>query len=93
MFDYYVLINFICFACMVRDKIYAVKNWPRTPEMHLMAIAVLGGAIGGALAMVVCFHKIRKSLFIIGFPLCTAFHFGFPVSLVVFFAILLRSGR
>ncbi len=54
------LVTFITYA---RDKYKAVKNRWRTPEGTLILLAFTGGAIGGALGMLICRHKIRKAKF------------------------------
>ena len=72
---YYVLgayligINLLLFVLMGRDKAAAQTGARRTPETTLLALAVLGGSLGGALGMVFFRHKTRKPAFRIGFPL------------------------
>ena len=72
---YYVLgayligMNLLLFVLMGRDKAAAQTGTRRTPETTLLALAVLGGSLGGALGMIFFRHKTRKPAFRIGFPL------------------------
>ena len=76
---YYVLgayligMNLLLFVLMGRDKAAAQTGARRTPETTLLALAVLGGSLGGALGMIFFRHKTRKHAFRIGFPLILIF--------------------
>ena len=70
-----VLINIVLFLLMGRDKAAAQAGGRRTPETTLFALAVLGGSLGGTLAMVFFRHKTRKPAFRIGFPLILIIQF------------------
>ncbi len=63
------LMNIALFVLMGRDKAAAQAGARRTPETTLLALAVLGGSLGGLLGMVFFRHKTRKPAFRIGFPL------------------------
>ena len=54
---------------MGRDKAAAQRGTRRTPETTLLALAVIGGSVGGLLGMVLFRHKTRKIAFRIGLPL------------------------
>ena len=69
------LMNIALFVLMGRDKAAAQAGARRTPETTLLALAVLGGSLGGMLGMVVFRHKTRKIAFRIGFPLILIIHF------------------
>ena len=69
------LINLVLFVLMGRDKAAAQTGARRTPETTLFALAVLGGSLGGTLAMVFFLHKTRKLAFRIGFPLLLIIQF------------------
>ena len=69
------LMNIALFVLMGRDKAAAQAGARRTPETTLFALAVLGGSLGGTLAMVFFRHKTRKIAFRIGFPLILIIHF------------------
>ena len=46
-----------------RDKLAATQGWSRTPEIVLMTLAALGGAVGALLGSLIFRHKsnfIRK---------------------------------
>ena len=72
---YLALINLVLFILMGRDKAAAQAGARRTPETTLFALAVLGGSLGGTLAMVFFRHKTRKIAFRIGFPLLLIIQF------------------
>ena len=63
------LINIVLFVLMGRDKSAARRGTRRTPETTLLALAVLGGSLGGLLGMLLFRHKTRKPAFRIGLPL------------------------
>ncbi len=66
---YLLCINLLLFICMGRDKAAAKAGTRRTPETTLLALAVLGGSVGGLLGMALFRHKTRKPAFRIGLPL------------------------
>ena len=61
-------VNAVLFALMGADKRSAVRRRRRIPETTLLALAVLGGAAGGLLGMLLFRHKTRKAAFFLGFP-------------------------
>ena len=61
--------NLLAFVFMGRDKAAAQAGTRRTPEVTLLALAVIGGSVGGLLGMVFFRHKTRKPAFRIGLPL------------------------
>lgn len=66
---YLMVMNVLLFVLMGRDKAAARAGTRRTPETTLLALAVLGGSLGGLLGMVLFRHKSRKPAFRIGYPL------------------------
>ena len=66
---YLIVMNVLLFVLMGRDKAAARAGTRRTPETTLLALAVLGGSLGGLLSMVLFRHKSRKPAFRIGYPL------------------------
>lgn len=66
---YLALINIVLFVLFGRDKAAAQRGARRTPETTLLALAVLGGSLGGFLGMLLFRHKTRKPAFRIGLPL------------------------
>ena len=62
----------IDFALMGVDKWKARRGAWRIPESTLWLFALLGGALGGTLAMQVFRHKTRHWYFRFGFPLLAA---------------------
>ncbi len=74
---YLVAINVVTFAVFVWDKhVAATGNDPsrRIPEARLLALSLVGGAVGGLLAMYAVRHKTRKWYFVWGLPLFLALH-------------------
>lgn len=63
-----VLINLILFLVMGIDKLAAKRHKRRVPENTLLALAVLGGSVGGILGMLAFRHKTRHPAFYIGYP-------------------------
>ena len=66
---YLICLNLILFVLMGRDKGAARRGARRIPETTLLALAVIGGSVGGLLGMILFRHKSRKPAFRIGFPL------------------------
>lgn len=74
LFGYYLLINLILYCTMVFDKKAAINNKRRVPEKNLYLMSVLGGALGGLLALVFKRHKSRHIDFIIVFSITLLLH-------------------
>ena len=71
---YLALINLVLFVLFGRDKAAAQRGARRTPETTLLAMAVLGGSLGGLLGMLLFRHKTRKPAFRIGLPVILIIH-------------------
>ena len=69
------------FSVMTADKRAARAHQRRVPETTLLALAVLGGSIGGILAMVLLRHKIRKPAFAVGLPVLALVQLGLALAL------------
>ncbi len=59
----------LTFLLMGIDKGRAKRRRERIPEAALFLSALLGGALGGTLAMLIFRHKTRHLAFVLGFPL------------------------
>ena len=68
-FIYILVISSITFAVMGYDKYMASKKQQRVPEIVLLFLALIGGAVGELMGMVVFHHKISKRKFYIGVPI------------------------
>ena len=68
-----IILNLLLFILMGRDKAAARHGARRTPETTLLALAVLGGSVGGILGMLLFRHKTRHAAFQIGLPLILIF--------------------
>ncbi len=66
---YLALINIVLLVLFGRDKAAAQRGTRRTPETTLLALAVLGGSLGGLLGMLLFRHKTRHAAFALGLPL------------------------
>ncbi len=56
-------INVISFWAYAMDKHYAYYNLWRIPERILIGLAIIGGAYGAGMAMILFRHKTRHRLF------------------------------
>ena len=74
LFLYLIIINAVAFIFMLADKQKARKNLWRIPERTLLAVAILGGSLGGILGMNLFRHKTKKPKFAIGLPCIFAVH-------------------
>ncbi len=66
---YYLCINIILFILMFIDKHRAKSHKWRIREKTLFFFSLIGGSIGGFLAMFIFHHKTRKPLFYIVYAL------------------------
>ncbi len=64
-----IVLNLLLFVLMGLDKHAARRGARRVSETALLALAVLGGSVGGMLGMILFRHKTRKPAFRIGLPL------------------------
>lgn len=87
---YYLLINVIMYLVMVIDKKKAVKNEWRVPEKNLYLLAVLGGGIGGLIAMVTKHHKNHHLDFILVYTITAILHILVAYLLIGKFAFVLH---
>lgn len=66
---YLGIMNAITFIAFAMDKVKAIKNKRRIRIVTLLALAFLGGSIGGLLGMYLLRHKTQKDYFTVGIPL------------------------
>jgi uncharacterized membrane protein YsdA (DUF1294 family) len=64
---YLFIINSITFLVWGYDKFSSIKKTRRVSEINLLIVAVLGGALGGILGIVLFRHKIAKRTFLLKF--------------------------
>ena len=69
MVYYLLLINMVTFLAFAIDKRRAVKRKWRIPEKTLLGLSLIGGSVGGLIAMYCFRHKIRKPAFAYGLPI------------------------
>ncbi len=65
MIIYLIVINIVSFFMYALDKRYAIKSKSRIPEKNLLVLSVVGGALGGVLAMNIVHHKTKKIKFLV----------------------------
>lgn len=65
---YLVIINVITFVLFGVDKYKAIRQEWRIRESTLLGLALIGGSIGGWLAMYIFHHKTKKVKFFVGIP-------------------------
>lgn len=71
---YYIVTNVIAFFMYGNDKQRAKNHAWRIPERNLLAIAVLGGALGAFLGMRIFHHKTKHFIFCFLVPACVLGH-------------------
>lgn len=65
---YVITLNLTTFVLFGIDKLAAIKGKQRIRESTLLALAFLGGSLGGLSAMYLFWHKVRKLKFSVGIP-------------------------
>ena len=68
LYLYILIINLITFGVFALDKKKAKKKQWRIPESTLLLLSLIGGSLGGLLAMKIVKHKTQKIKFVIGVP-------------------------
>ncbi len=68
MIIYLCVINILSFLIYGLDKLKAKYHKWRISEKTLLVLAVLGGAYGSYIAMILFHHKTRKFIFKFGIP-------------------------
>ena len=65
---YLIIINVVTFVIFGVDKYKAIRQEWRIRESTLLGLALIGGSIGGWLAMYIFHHKTKKVKFFVGIP-------------------------
>ena len=65
---YLCVVNIIAIIVCAADKIKAQLNKWRISEKTLLAISVIGGALGMYITMLIIRHKTKHKTFMIGLP-------------------------
>lgn len=79
---YYILVNSVLFILMGIDKLSAKLHKWRIKEATLLTISLIGGGLGGFLAMLIFNHKIRKKYFSI------VFLFSILTHIIIYFSFV-----
>lgn len=69
LYIWLIVINIITFAVFGIDKKKAIDGKFRIKELTLFILSLLGGTLGGLIAMHTFHHKTRKWYFKFGIPL------------------------
>ena len=69
---YLIIINVITFVIFGVDKYKAIRQEWRIRESTLLGLALIGGSIGGWIAMYIFHHKTKKVKFFVGIPVILA---------------------
>lgn len=83
LYTYIFLMNVIAFGLFAIDKRNAVCGLWRIPEAVLLGIAILGGAYGAGVGMLLFRHKTRHASFLVTVPLFFAIGMIALVSLCI----------
>jgi len=67
-----ICINLLGYFMYAYDKFQAGRGGWRVPEIRLLVVVIAGGGAGALLAMITCWHKIKKCEFVIKFVFCLA---------------------
>lgn len=65
---YLIVINVVTFAVFGFDKYKAIRQEWRIRESTLLGLSLIGGSIGGWIAMYAFHHKTKKVQFFVGVP-------------------------
>lgn len=79
---YLITVNIAGFIVCAADKRAAIKHRSRVSERTLFALALLGGALGEWLVMLIFHHKTRKLRFMLFMPLIVAAYAALAVILL-----------
>ncbi len=83
---YLIIINLITFIFFWNDKRRSKKDAWRIPEKTLLGLCLMGGSIGGFMAMRLFHHKTKHFLFAWGIPIILILQIG--LGLFLFFRAL-----
>ena len=78
---WFILINLTGFTVCAVDKYKARRGKWRIPEKTLFGIALIGGAAGVYLSLLLFRHKTRHLRFMLGIPLILVIHAGIALYL------------
>ncbi|REE94519.1 uncharacterized membrane protein YsdA (DUF1294 family) [Paenibacillus taihuensis] len=80
---YLIIMNVYVFFLMRIDKRRATKDRRhRIPEKKLLGLSLIGGALGGVMAMRMFRHKTKHTAFALGMPLMLVLHVALVCSLI-----------
>lgn len=84
LYIWFAFINAITFIVFGIDKRKAVNGKFRIKELTLFVLSLIGGAVGGLMAMYIFHHKTRKWYFRFGIPFIATVQ----IILVLYFFVL-----
>jgi uncharacterized membrane protein YsdA (DUF1294 family) len=65
LFHYLLLINILTLLIFAMDKQWSINKQRRVPEKTLWLLSLIGGSVGGIVAMEICRHKRQKIGFVV----------------------------
>lgn len=83
---YLLIMSIITYCFYVSDKKRAIRQDRRIPEKTLLILSLVGGAIGGYLAMLTVRHKTKHWYFTAVNLLGIAIHIAALVLMIVYFS-------
>ena len=81
---YLILINSLTFIAFGFDKFKAIAHLWRIPEKILILLALLGGLVGGWIAMLLFRHKIKDHSFL---PFMMLITVSWLIGIIVFLTL------
>ncbi|MGH6700599.1 DUF1294 domain-containing protein [Bacteroides hominis] len=79
LFLYLIIVNTVSFVMYGINKRNASRKRWRTPEVHLLGIAVAGGSLGAWAGMYTFRHKTRHLKFKYGIPVIGVLQVGMEI--------------
>ena len=70
-----IVLHLLGFLVMGLDKYFAIRQYRRISERHLLMLALFGASIGIYIGMVMFRHKTQQKAFNLGVPVMMAMHF------------------
>ena len=70
IYAYIGLVNLIAMITTAYDKIRAIEHEWRISEATLYFLILIGGGPGALIAMICCWHKVKKASFLCCYTVC-----------------------
>ena len=83
IYAYIGVVNVFAMIATANDKVKAVYDQWRIAEVELFFLVVIGGGPGTLIAMILCWHKVKKASFLCCYIVClvpSAVGYGFLIA-------------